>query len=221
MFSSVVFHGSRLLVWHWIRSREVNPGHDWEWTAPSLVDVIPFFKQGYSIQFQTGSRTSATLIVPHLTWPEHTVHSVITRCVEEKERLCGTLRHTFKAGQRRARFHCEFVLGQRRLRRRITAFAHRSSLTRLHGSVRNIQDVCELLTFRRESGGSRSPRPAAPSLALKGAVLPGQNMGFFIRVTCSVYDYDSYGEESAEYFLLFLLPGHIFQSAGLFFPPLV
>lgn len=65
---------------------------------------------------------------------------------------------------------------------------------------------------------ARSPRPAAPSLALEGAVLPGQNMGFFfIRVTCSVYDYDSYGEESAEYFLLFLLPSHIFQSARLFF----
>lgn len=94
MFSSVVFHGSRLLVWYWIRSREVNPGHD----LGVNRTISRWFKQGSSIQFQTGLRTWATLIVPHLTWPEHTVHSVITCCVEEKERLLRTLRHTFKAG---------------------------------------------------------------------------------------------------------------------------
>lgn len=224
MFSSVVFHGSRLLVRYSIRSREVNPGHGWEWTAPSLVDVVPFFKQGYSIQFQAGLRTPATLIVPHLTWPEHTVHGVVAwqcfhwLCRRERVTL-HTLQHTFRAGQGSARagFYCEFVLCQRRLRRRITAFCTPQQFNKTSWLGEKYSACVWTVHFQKGERRQQEPRPAAPSPPLKGSVLPRQNTGFFIRITCSVYDCDSYGEETAEYFLLFLLPSHIFQSAGLFF----
>lgn len=226
MFSSVVFHGSRFLVWYWIRSREVNPGQDREWTAPSLVDVIPFFKQGSSIQFQTGLRTSATLIVPRLTWPEHTVHSVIAW--QHFHSLCGRERatpaHLTAHIQGRA---APCSLSLRVCARSEAAEAPHHSLctpqqfNKTSWLSEKYSGCVWTVNFQEGEWRQQEPRPAAPSLALKGTVLPGQNMGFFIRVTCSVYDYDSHGEESAEYFLLFLLPSHIFQSAGLFFPPLV
>lgn len=106
---------------------------------------------------------------------------------------------------------CAFVHRQELLRRRATDFAHRSSLTRLHGSVGNIQHVCELLTlkWRREEA-----QLAAPSLAAKPARSSGsyQNNLHWPRLWCGP------SRNSAVFSLLFIASSYFPTPL---FPPLV
>lgn len=141
---------------------------------------------------------------------ELTVHSIVTSapCVEEKQWLCipHTLSFVFRwvcaLSEAAEAPHQRLCMPQQfnktsRLTEKYTACVWAVNFQK--GNWRQEEPPAGS-SFTR-SGGNRSTRP---------------EVGLFIRTTCTVYDCDSYCEETLQYFLLFLLPSHIFQSAGLF-----